>query len=333
MGMHPWVAMVAAADDVAEDLGTDARELLLTGGRIALIIVVALVVRFILIRAIRRLTRRSAEGESKAMIGALRRHANRAFSQMTGLAAERRRQRADTIGSVLRSVTSITIFTISVVLILGELGIDLGPIIVSAGVAGVALGFGAQNLVRDYLNGISMLLEDQYGVGDVVNFGDISGTIEAVGLRITQVRDVEGVTWYIRNGEVLKVGNMSQGTASVVVDVPVAHGTDLARAQEILTEVVGDVAEDENWSKRIVGAPQVLGVQTVTPVGITFRVTIDTVPAARWSLARDVRRRVTTALDAAGIRSPMPAYTPTEAPEAEPGRTSKSGQSGQPGQS
>src|SRR4029077_3961131 len=135
--------------------------------------------------------------------------------------SERRRQRAEALGSVLRSFVSVTIFSIAIMLILGELGVNLAPLIASAGIAGVALGFGAQNLVKDFITGLFMLLEDQYGVGDVVDVGEASGTVEAVGLRITTIRDARGVLWYIRNGEIVRVGNRSQGWALVVVDVPV----------------------------------------------------------------------------------------------------------------
>src|SRR5690606_1282715 len=144
---------------------------------------------------------------------------------------ERRRQRAESLGSVLRSVTSATIFAVAVVLILGERGVDLAPLSASTGLAGIALGLGAPTLVNDFLSGPSMLLEDQYGVGDVVDLGEASGTVEAVGLRITTVRDGRGVLWYIRNGEIVRVGNRSQGWALVIVDVPVGFaGVDEATA-------------------------------------------------------------------------------------------------------
>ena len=145
----------------------------------------------------------------------------------------RRAQRARTIGSVLRSASSAVVGAIAVVMILAEFGVALGPILASAGIVGVALGFGAQNLVRDFLSGMFMLLEDQYGVGDIVDLGSANGTVEAVGLRITTVRDGNGTVWYVRNGEILRVGNKSQGFAVAVADLPLAHNADIAQATEI----------------------------------------------------------------------------------------------------
>ncbi len=130
-----------------------------------------------------------------------------------GMVSERRRQRAETVGSLLRSVTSLVIGVLAVMLVLGEIGFNLGPFIAGAGIVGIALGFGAQNLVKDFLSGIFMILEDQYGVGDVVDLGAASGTVEAVGLRVTRLRDGNGTLWYVRNGEILRVGNKSQGFA------------------------------------------------------------------------------------------------------------------------
>src|ERR1700709_2523389 len=142
-------------------------------------------------------------------------------------------RRAEAIGSVLRNVASFGILGLAVVLVLGELGIDLAPIVASAGVVGVALGFGAQNLVKDFIAGIGIILEDQYGVGDVVDLGEAVGTVAAGGLRITRLSDAHGVVWYARNGEILRVGNKSQGFAQVVIDMPVAHDTDLERCRAV----------------------------------------------------------------------------------------------------
>ena len=158
---------------------------------------------------------------SAACCSPLRERMPVSLQEATGLRSERRRQRAEALGSVLRSVASVTIFIVAVHDGPGRAGLDLAPLLASAGIAGVALGFGAQNLVKDFIAGLFMLLEDQYGVGDVVDVGEASGTVEAVGLRITTIRDARGVLWYIRNGEIVRVGNRSQGWALVVVDVPV----------------------------------------------------------------------------------------------------------------
>src|SRR6266542_6364311 len=158
-----------------------------------------------------------------------------ALREATGLVSERRRQRAEALGSVMRSIASASIFVVAVMLVLGEVGVNLAPLLASAGVVGLAIGFGAQNLVKDFLAGLFMLLEDQYGVGDVIDVGDVSGAVEAIGLRITTIRDVRGVLWYIRNGEIVRVGNKSQGWAMVVVDVPIGFAS-VDRAVEVLRD-------------------------------------------------------------------------------------------------
>jgi small-conductance mechanosensitive channel len=152
------------------------------------------------------------------------------------LVDERRQQRVRALGSILRSAASVTVFSIAGVVILGDLGINLAPLLASAGVVGIAVGFGAQNLVRDYLSGIFMLLEDQYGVGDVITIGDATGTVETVTLRITRMRDVNGIVWHVRNGAIEQVGNESQGWARAVIDFPVPYTADLTTIRGLLRD-------------------------------------------------------------------------------------------------
>ena len=188
--------------------------------QIVLIVVVAFVGRFLL----HRLVHRIVDGAARARLG---RFPGRP-EPTTPTGPARRTQRARTIGSVLRSTISVIVLTIAAIMVLDVFGVALGPILAAAGIGGVAVGFGAQNLVRDFLSGMFMLLEDQYGVGDIVDVGEASGVVEAVGLRITTLRDVNGTVWYVRNGEILRVGNKSQGYAVAVVDLPVAHSADIA---------------------------------------------------------------------------------------------------------
>jgi small conductance mechanosensitive channel len=198
---------------------------------------------------------------------------------------------------VLRSLTSITIFSVAFMLILGELGVNLAPLIASAGIAGIALGFGAQNLVKDFIAGLFMLLEDQYGVGDVVDVGEASGTVEAVGLRITTIRDGRGVLWYIRNGEIIRVGNKSQGWAMVVVDVPVGfHGVDEAAA--VLQTAATAMAEDQEFATDLLDAPEVLGVEQITVDGAVYAPSPR--PPGKWRSPAS-RRRLTEAPEDAWI--------------------------------
>jgi small conductance mechanosensitive channel len=178
--------------------------------------------------------------------------------------------------------------------------VNLAPLIASAGIVGVALGFGAQNLVKDFIAGLFMLLEDQYGVGDVVDFGEASGTVEAVGLRITTLRDGRGVLWYIRNGEIVRVGNRSQGWAMVVIDVPVGFAG-VEEATDVLRSAAATLTEDPLYADDLIEAPQVLGVEQITIDGAVVRTTVKTVSEAQWRVGRELRHRLTEALESAGI--------------------------------
>jgi moderate conductance mechanosensitive channel len=180
---------------------------------IVAILLVALTIRWLVHRMISRVATSTANSKVPVLLRPLKERAPNIFQQ-AGMVSERRQQRANAIGSILRSVCSVVILAIALMLILDELGINLAPILASAGIVGLALGLGAQTLVRDALSGVFMLLEDQYGVGDTIDVGEASGTVEAVGLRITTLRDNEGVVWYVRNGEILRVGNKSQPTGN-----------------------------------------------------------------------------------------------------------------------
>lgn len=223
----------------------------------------------------------------------------------TAMVAERRHQRVRALGSILRSAASVTIFAIAGVVVLGDLGINLAPLLASAGVVGIAVGFGAQNLVRDYLTGVFMLLEDQYGVGDVISVGDATGTVETLTLRITRVRDVNGVVWHIRNGTIDQVGNKSQGWARAVIDFPVSYLADLATIRTILDAVAEAAWGDPVLRGVMLEKPEVWGAQDVSSTVVTMRMVARTAPLRQWEVEREMRARVKTALDAAGIAPPV----------------------------
>ena len=269
---------------------------------ILLILAVALIVRSFLHRAINRLTAGSAQGRVPTLLRPLREHAPE--SLIGPLLSERRAQRAKTIGSVLRSVTSLVVLGIAFVLILGVLGLNLAPIIASAGIVGIALGFGAQNLVKDFLSGIFMMLEDQYGVGDVVDLGEASGVVETVGLRVTTLRDVSGTVWYVRNGEVLRVGNKSQGYAVAVVDLPLAHSADVTKATSIAESVANEVTSTLPLAEHVMEPPVVLGVESVTADTVTLRLTVKVRAGQQWALQRALLAAIKAAFDQAGIPAP-----------------------------
>jgi small conductance mechanosensitive channel len=217
---------------------------------------------------------------------------------------ERRKQRVRALGAILRSAASITIIAIAGADILSDLGINLAPLLASAGVVGIAIGFGAQNLVRDYVSGIFMLLEDQYGVGDVVTFGDASGTVENVTLRITRLRDTNGVLWHIRNGSIEQVGNESQGWARAVIDYPVPYEANLTTITSVLSEAADAMWNEPDWRAVMLDAPEIWGAQEVTNDEVTMRIVVKTAPLRQWSVEREMRARVHGALDAAGIHFP-----------------------------
>ena len=274
---------------------------------VIVIVIVAVVLRQALHRGIRRLTGgRSGTGRLPRLLRPLRDRAAASLREAAPQMIERRAQRAATIGSVLRSFSTLLVYGVAFVLILGEFGVNLAPIIASAGILGVAIGFGAQNLVRDFLSGIFMMLEDQYGVGDVVDLGEAVGTVEAVGLRVTTLRDIAGTVWYVRNGEVLRVGNSSQGYSVAVVDIPVGHSADVDDALEIAEAAAVRECAEEAIAGKVLGTPDMLGVQSVTAEGVLLRITVRTRPGEQWAVQRAVAGEVKTALDDAGVPAPTP---------------------------
>jgi small-conductance mechanosensitive channel len=224
-----------------------------------------------------------------------------AASAERALIDERRHQRVRALGSILRSAASVTVFAIAGVVVLGDMGINLAPLLASAGVVGVAIGFGAQNLVRDYLSGVFMLLEDQYGVGDVITVGDATGTVETVTLRITRLRDVKGIVWHIRNGGIEKVGNESQGWARAVIDFPVPYAADLATIRSVLSGMALSLWDEPAWRAVMLEEPEVWGAQEISSSEVTMRIVAKTAPLRQWEVEREMRARIKAALDAAGI--------------------------------
>jgi small conductance mechanosensitive channel len=234
----------------------------------------------------------------------------------TGVYSERRALRATTLGSLLKSIVTAVIGVIVVVMALDILGYPVGPLIASAGIAGVALGFGAQNLVKDFLSGIFMLLEDQYGVGDVIDMGEASGTVEAVGLRVTRLRAIDGTVWYVRNGEVIRVGNSSHGWARAVLDVRIPYDEDTDRARALLLGVARDITADPEWSDSVLEAPEVWGVEDLAADSVILRLVVKTEPLQQWKLARELRERIKQTFDAEGIDIPHAAPAPPPRPPA-----------------
>jgi small conductance mechanosensitive channel len=270
---------------------------------ILLILLVAMIIRIVARRLIDRLTRVNGGSKIPALLRPLRERAPQALGTIL---SERRAQRAKTIGSVFKSITSVLVFGTAFMMILAELGVNLAPVLASAGILGVAIGFGAQNVVKDFLSGVFMMLEDQYGVGDVVDVGEASGTVEAVGLRITTMRDVNGTVWYVRNGEILRVGNSSQGFAVAVVDVPIGYGADVEQATQIIDRVATELTDNLPTSEDVLAPPEVLGVERVSAAeGITLRLTVKVRPGRQWAVQRSLRARIMAAFEDGGIQGPV----------------------------
>ncbi|MDN0196881.1 mechanosensitive ion channel family protein [Streptomyces sp. S.PNR 29] len=278
------------------------------GLRVLLILVIAAVLRVVVRRAITKLIDRM----------------NRTVQAVDGTAlggllvnAERRRQRSQAIGSVLRSVASFLIMGTAALMVLATFQINLAPLLASAGVAGVAIGFGARNLVTDFLSGVFMILEDQYGVGDTVDAGVASGEVIEVGLRVTKLRGENGEIWYVRNGEVKRIGNLSQGWSTAGVDVTVRADEDLDRVKATIDAVAERMSKEEPWNELLWGPIEVLGLDSVLLDSMVVRVSAKTMPGKSLSVERELRWRIKRAFDAADIPIVGGATVPADGSAAE----------------
>ncbi|MEU9338219.1 mechanosensitive ion channel family protein [Streptomyces sp. NPDC048290] len=263
------------------------------GLRVLLIVAIAVVLRVVVRRTITKLIdrmNRTAQAVDGTAIGGLL------------VNVERRRQRSQAIGSVLRSVASFLILGTAGLMILATFQINLAPLLASAGVAGVAIGFGARNLVTDFLSGVFMILEDQYGVGDTIDAGVASGEVIEVGLRVTKLRGDDGEIWYVRNGEVKRVGNLSQGWATAGVDVTVRPSEDLDEVKAVLTRVGEEMSKEEPWNEMLWGPIEILGLDSVLLDSMVVRVSAKTMPGKSLTVERELRWRIKRAFDAAGIQ-------------------------------
>ncbi|MEU7060322.1 mechanosensitive ion channel family protein [Streptomyces sp. NPDC046197] len=276
------------------------------GLQILLIVVIAVVLRAAVRRAITKLIERMNrpnEGTNGTALGGLL------------VNAERRLQRAAAIGSVLRSVASFLILGTAALMVLSTFKINLAPLLASASVAGVAVGFGARNLVTDFLSGVFMILEDQYGVGDKIDAGVASGEVIEVGLRVTKLRGDNGEIWYVRNGEVKRIGNLSQGWATAGVDVTVRANEDLDKLKATLDEVAEKMSKEEPWNELLWSPVEVLGLDSVLIDSMVVRVSARTMPGKSVTVERELRWRIKRAFDAADIRIVGGATAPAEEDE------------------
>lgn len=213
-------------------------------------------------------------------------------------------QRLATVGDVLAALIKVVVWSIVALLVLGQVGLDLAPLVAGAGIGGIAVGFGAQSLVRDFLAGLFILMEDQYGVGDVVNLGEANGTVEEMGLRVTRLRATDGTVWFVNNGEITRVGNSSMEWSRALVDVPVAYGADVGTVIGYLREVAAGLAADPEWADQVLEAPEVWGVQDIGADALTIRLAVKTPPRRHFPVARELRCRISDRLRREGVEGP-----------------------------
>ena len=285
--------------------------------KVLLVVAIAFLASRVLRRGIQRLvdrlvTQREAQAHTAEQDGAPEgppsTRSERAVARARRLAEqrERGRQRAQALGTVLRSLVSVVVWGVTALIVLSEFGVNLGPILAGAGIAGIALGFGAQSLVRDFLSGLFMLAEDQYGIGDVIDVGDASGVVEEIRLRTTRLRDVDGNVWFFPNGEIRRVANKSQLWSRAVLDIAVAYGADLDLATRVIKEAADSVWRDSAPGATVLEQPNVLGVQDLGDSAVTIRLMFKVDPGEQWAVSRLARRRIKDALDAAGVEIPFP---------------------------
>jgi small conductance mechanosensitive channel len=283
--------------------------------RIVAVAVIAAAVAGLLRRMIGRTLRRLHTGAIEDRVDAVRRGSPLEAQRAPSLRAE---QRIEALTGVLRSLVTIVVWAIAAFMILGAVGINLAPLLAGAGVIGVALGFGSQSLVRDFLSGVFILVEDQFGVGDIVDIeGRSSGVVEAVSLRTTRLRSVDGVVWHVPNGEIRMIGNMSQHWSRSLLDIEVAYATDVEHAKRVVKQVA-----DQRWhaDPAVLDEPEMWGVERLSASGVVLRLVVKTTPNEQWRVARELREQIKAAFDAEGIEIPFPQRTVwhrTEVPLAE----------------
>jgi moderate conductance mechanosensitive channel len=261
-----------------------------------------------------RLARRGMKGALRTLqsgavqerLGALRGATPQALLE-TKEHSLRAEQRMEALASVLRSVITFVIYAVAGFMVLGELGVNLGPLLAGAGIIGVALGFGSQSLVKDFLSGIFILIEDQFGVGDIVDLDqETTGTVETVSLRTTRLRSVDGTVWHVPNGEIRRVGNKSQHWSRSLIDIEVGYGTDLNHVQDVIGEVAHALAEED---RSILEEPEVWGVEALGANGVTVRLVVKTKPSEQYRVSRMLRQRLKERFDREGIEIPFPQQT------------------------
>lgn len=302
-----WICRSVLDSTDSAFLATTADFLLARPAAILLIVVMAWIINRLVRRAIRKFTERLASPDLRSL-GSLSRFTPSVLAPSAEVNL-RAAARAETLSGVLRSLSTAVIWTFAGLMVLGQLDINLGPLIAGAGIVGVALGFGAQSLVKDFLSGIFMLIEDQYGLGDIIDVGEAIGEVEGVTLRTTKLRGLDGSVWHVPNGQIARVGNLSQEWSRALLDIEVAYGTDLTHAREVIARVAQEVYEDPAWRPQILEPPDIWGVESLGADGVAIRLVVRTQAGVQWRLQRELRGRLKDAFDEEGIEIPFPQRT------------------------
>lgn len=294
-------------DDPIEDVATFSEQALavlrVVGEKalgIVIVIVVCALLAWVLRWLIRRVVDRIVRGaKSKAKVDDTR------ALERSPLASVRLVQRTRTLGSILHNITNTTIVIVAIILIVNVIDPALlGSFALISAAIGAGLGFGAQNIVKDVLNGILIVAEDQVGIGDVVDVGLATGVVEFVSVRVTHVRDVNGTLWYVRNGEITRIGNMSQGWSRVVVDIGLPTDIDVDEVERALLDTAEQLAGDPRWRSRIIDAPEVWGLESIEGDTLSIRLVLRAKPSAKDDVARELRMRLRHTVHELGLELP-----------------------------
>ncbi|WP_083311924.1 mechanosensitive ion channel family protein [Corynebacterium sp. HMSC078H07] len=274
---------------------------------IGLILIVAIVGNWLLRRLITKLADNSIKkGKLSSPLSPRKTHVE-TDKALASTNEARRVSRIQTLAGVGRSAVTIFVWVWAVLAILDNLGVNVAPLVASAGVVGVALGFGAQALVKDFLSGIFMLMEDQYGIGDTIDLGNgVFGDVESISLRITTVRDIDGALWYVRNGEILQVANHSDRYSVARIQVPVALSNDPDKAFSVISAAAADASHAPTIRDIILAEPTVNGMSGLEVDHMSYRVSVKTLPGKQWDVQRALQSRILSAMHAEGISTPYP---------------------------
>lgn len=285
--------------------------------KIVIILLIAVIAQWVLRRIINQLAAKASKTPSGATIPRLprgpkatkaeREEESRQQAAMNRSQENRRKSRIKTLAGVSKSAVGIIIWSLAALLILDQLGVNIAPLIASAGVVGVALGFGAQSLVKDFLSGIFMLLEDQYGIGDTINVGEeIIGDVEDITLRVTKLRDIDGTLWTVRNGEILRIGNFSDHYAICRLQIPVGLSNNAKEAWRVIEDAANQAVKDPEIVNEVIDEPVINGISDWEPDYISYRISIKTMPGQQWHVQRHAQAHILDAMQEAGISTPYP---------------------------